>query len=333
MLYQHEKRKLYSHFSMRISQKTGGGGDTDVHLALYRPKVPDFGTIERQERKDLDPSKAIDLLSGGSRIKFGTTNDDGPWKWKDTGKSFGFDLEYANPNLRLWASVTGYTDNTSYDKTQKMVGGKRIDTLSIQALWKVDETQIQIQDRVWKLVSFVWIGIDGVGKFWMQWIQKGWHAHWPKSMTGGYNFNNTYEKDRNGKDVSGLTPTILWRVEWSLPLIWNENKWINLIGSLDGKVALNKKYGETALSWTIGIEWNYERLHGYIGVTTSLIRILSSTSQVINKAINNPKNYITVWWSIDAYKWRESTTTIYAWVNTTGQKEQTQGTIWIKLSF
>ncbi len=214
-----------------------------------------------------------------------------------------------------------------------MVGGTRIDTLSIQALWKVNEIQIQIQDRVWKIITFAWIWVDGIGNFWMEWIQTGWHAHWPKSMTGGYNFQNTYEKSGNGKYISGFSPTILWRVEWSLPVIWNENTWINLVGSLDGKVAMNRKYWETAITGTMWVEWNYERLHGYVGVTTSLIRKLPSTSQVINTAINNPRNFVTVWWSIDVYKWRESTTSLFAWVSTTGRKEQTQWTIWVKVSF
>lgn len=74
-----EKETILAFFDKEESKKKGGE-DNHLQTVLYRAPLPDFGKIERKERQDLDPNRAIDLLHGGSSIRLSTTNDDGPWK-------------------------------------------------------------------------------------------------------------------------------------------------------------------------------------------------------------------------------------------------------------
>jgi hypothetical protein len=267
-----------------------------------------------------------------------TINDDGPWKGKDDGKSFWFEVKYTSEDLKLWASLDGYTRNRGFDARKKLVFWDRIDHMKIYAIGKVWETQLQIGDRVWKITW--WIG------WWVQWIwdyggqtiQTTWHEKWPANLTWGYNFANRYEVWRDKKKVSGITPDLRGSIESKITIAWEWSRRIDAVGNLDLTLPLDRRYGETAIKAGGRIEWHFDRVHGYVGADTHIYRTLPVASQVIAAAQNNPNTIIRAWASVDILKTKDTTTSLFIdvargmekWIPA---KNQTQGTIGINVKF
>lgn len=257
-------------------------------------------------------------------------------KQLDDGKSFGLSWECKNHTWIIWARADGYTRNTKYDLTTGITDGDRIDhgqayvLRSVAKIWTNTNT-LDIYAGIW----YQWTGELGGAN-----LQNTWHDEWPSALTKNqynqkYSFSNKYEVYRSGHPISWSTPDIRVHVEGnSVPFYWDGVYRLSGYGTMDAKIALNQKYGETAVQITAGIRAELNSVTIELWGTIHLYRELPR-SDVIQAARNNPRSYLSA--RVSGILWKakgDDGATIAPYIQIQWTKQDNlQGTLGLQISY